>query len=630
MIDRADRFTWDKGDLDLVEIVERGGPGSGHFEHEGRPGEVGGSLPGWAGKKSVEIEGLTVVTGKFILNENLWAVVGEDGKMASRWKESPEKAVEDFRATSEMREEAAKETKKHKKVLDQFISHYQSTGEIDKELLSKLERKKWVKESYAVGFLRDEFGLRWTDANKIVKKSPGVAITSAGAKMVDVEQITRQALAQFPPRLTVKGILRRIFIRRDPGVERHIDHLGQEGRPGEVGGSQPGYEHTGGKAGTVQVPGQPDTTPESGLSIPTKIEFDENLPNEARAEGLYDRIVVGPKFNELPSDTSKRHVLAHEIGHTISDAMLADGSGWRLQDEGAFIGDFDGREVEGISGQYKPGENLAEAYATFITEPEWLQEHYPAAYEGIRDAVDRYGFPSSLEDALGPLAEQMETLGIAPAPEPESVKVPSIPSEVGEVVGIQNRLSLHEGPNYYDDEEGAHEWGQENFPESYPPEQFDNLYLYKTTNYDGINRTLRMGADDPELFKEEIHYLDTVMAENETPEDIVAYRGMNIEHIIEQGNDVVGKTFQDMGYTSTSLSSRDAEEFAVLKENGILARIFIPAGTHSTYMDFPQMRDEVGFGIEEELLLARGTRFKVMAYRDVEGGKKEIDLEVLS
>jgi len=30
----------------LTELTERGGPGSGHFGHEGRPGEVGGSLPG--------------------------------------------------------------------------------------------------------------------------------------------------------------------------------------------------------------------------------------------------------------------------------------------------------------------------------------------------------------------------------------------------------------------------------------------------------------------------------------------------------------------------------------------------------------------------------------------------------
>jgi hypothetical protein len=36
---------------DLGEAVERGGPGSGHFGHEGRPGEVGGSQPVAAGER---------------------------------------------------------------------------------------------------------------------------------------------------------------------------------------------------------------------------------------------------------------------------------------------------------------------------------------------------------------------------------------------------------------------------------------------------------------------------------------------------------------------------------------------------------------------------------------------------
>ena len=30
---------------ELAEVIERGGPGSGHHGHAGRPGEVGGSQP---------------------------------------------------------------------------------------------------------------------------------------------------------------------------------------------------------------------------------------------------------------------------------------------------------------------------------------------------------------------------------------------------------------------------------------------------------------------------------------------------------------------------------------------------------------------------------------------------------
>ena len=40
--------------VQLAEVI-RGGPGSGHFEHEGRPGEVGGSLPSGAADDAGEI-----------------------------------------------------------------------------------------------------------------------------------------------------------------------------------------------------------------------------------------------------------------------------------------------------------------------------------------------------------------------------------------------------------------------------------------------------------------------------------------------------------------------------------------------------------------------------------------------
>ena len=42
--------------LDRADLIRRGGPGSGHFGHEGRPGERGGSAPGEGGEKETEGE----------------------------------------------------------------------------------------------------------------------------------------------------------------------------------------------------------------------------------------------------------------------------------------------------------------------------------------------------------------------------------------------------------------------------------------------------------------------------------------------------------------------------------------------------------------------------------------------
>jgi predicted ABC-type ATPase len=45
-IDTANPTHSERQAAELIGLVERGGPGSGHFGHEGRPGEVGGSTPG--------------------------------------------------------------------------------------------------------------------------------------------------------------------------------------------------------------------------------------------------------------------------------------------------------------------------------------------------------------------------------------------------------------------------------------------------------------------------------------------------------------------------------------------------------------------------------------------------------
>ena len=46
MNNAKERFLWSESDIEWLDVeVQRGGPGSGHFGHAGRPGEVGGSAP---------------------------------------------------------------------------------------------------------------------------------------------------------------------------------------------------------------------------------------------------------------------------------------------------------------------------------------------------------------------------------------------------------------------------------------------------------------------------------------------------------------------------------------------------------------------------------------------------------
>ena len=120
--------------------------------------------------------------------------------------------------------------------------------------------------------------------------------------------------------------------------------------------------------------------------LPSFVVYDPYLNSEAEYISL-DNIKVGHKFFQLDID-SQKHVLLHEIGHHFSDKLLKNGVAFDWQDNGLFIGDFNNSKVDGINGQYKPGENVAEAFAVFIDEPEFLKKHYIALYKELENTLD--------------------------------------------------------------------------------------------------------------------------------------------------------------------------------------------------------------------------------------------------
>jgi len=119
-------------------------------------------------------------------------------------------------------------------------------------------------------------------------------------------------------------------------------------------------------------------------------QYDDDLPNEANANQP-DAITLGPKFFELDSG-GRSHVLSHENAHRLVD-QLQQQEGfwdelWGLVDSGAFGSErYKDGDIAGINGQYTPIENLVEAFAVYISEPEWLQKNYPGAYAYVADTV---------------------------------------------------------------------------------------------------------------------------------------------------------------------------------------------------------------------------------------------------
>ena len=130
----------------------------------------------------------------------------------------------------------------------------------------------------------------------------------------------------------------------------------------------------------------------SALGAPLK--FDLNINHEAEAR--HDVILLGKKFFQLPDDGSKKHVLYHEYGHFKSLDMeaLKDTHFWDLvQNQDAFGKLRSDNSIDGINGQHTPGENVVEAYACLIDDPQWLKDHYPLAFKYVRDLAAKHNLP---------------------------------------------------------------------------------------------------------------------------------------------------------------------------------------------------------------------------------------------
>jgi 2'-5' RNA ligase len=115
------------------------------------------------------------------------------------------------------------------------------------------------------------------------------------------------------------------------------------------------------------------------------VVYDSKLRNEATTRP--NKIIIGPDFVGRDRDVQD-YIISHEFAHykKLDDIALADPKFWDLVQLDEMFGPLheDG-SIDGINGQYTPGENVAEAYALYITEPAWLKSKYPKAYNWISD-----------------------------------------------------------------------------------------------------------------------------------------------------------------------------------------------------------------------------------------------------
>lgn len=146
---------------------------------------------------------------------------------------------------------------------------------------------------------------------------------------------------------------------------------------------------------------------------------------------------------------------------------------------------------------------------------------------------------------------------------------------------------------------------------------------YTGNGFVSMNKALRGQISSDANTNNKIKNLDNVFAKApELQHSIVSYRGIKPDGATKLFGSVgskVGKTVADPGYTSTATHPANA-----FGSSGAFIRVFTPAGTHVLR---PDGHGSFGDG-ESEILLGRGTKFKVMRDEMV-NGQRQVDVVVV-
>ncbi|MEU5362434.1 ADP-ribosyltransferase, partial [Streptomyces sp. NPDC005925] len=141
--------------------------------------------------------------------------------------------------------------------------------------------------------------------------------------------------------------------------------------------------------------------------------------------------------------------------------------------------------------------------------------------------------------------------------------------------------------------------------------------------YKEMNGYLRGDASKwSDSVQHNIDEVDAALAGRTVPEDVMVVRGSGIGHLkLDSPYDMLGKTYDDKGYMSTSLGNHPVSAFA---DAEAILHLRVPKGTPALWVE------NVGkFGQgERELLLGRGTQYRVTRVF-MENGKVQVYGEVL-
>ena len=149
------------------------------------------------------------------------------------------------------------------------------------------------------------------------------------------------------------------------------------------------------------------------------------------------------------------------------------------------------------------------------------------------------------------------------------------------------------------------------FEDSVSTDEAKSVAFYSHTGDKHINSILRTGIADDDI-KSYVQDLDNIISRFEVPEDVSLYRGSNLDFLYREFNinnleDLLGKSYIDKGYTSTSIILDNA----FLNKDAVF-EIKLPGGKGrgAFISSFSRHFDEL------EFLLKRNTKFKIVDIRE--------------
>ena len=116
-----------------------------------------------------------------------------------------------------------------------------------------------------------------------------------------------------------------------------------------------------------------------------------------------------------------------------------------------------------------------------------------------------------------------------------------------------------------------------------------------------------------------VREMDALIAGYDLPNDTVLFRRVDADALPDDPRSIVGGTYEDMAYMSTSIFERNN----FVGSGEYLMRLRVPAGAgRGMYVnDMSSSKDEY------EFILARGSRFRIVSVTE-EGGRTVIDMEL--